>query len=141
MIDEIVILVVSTLLIGFFAGWCGGMGDSTAYDMRAERLYLENVKSDDEAMRESLLAFRPQFTRYSIGEPNDFWHIVRRSERYGTYSISIITGALLGLSWWLAVAVVCHLVAGLIGFNLGDKWKGSMWLMAIGSWWNRRFGQ
>ena len=76
------------------------------------------------------------FTRYHIGNPNDAWHWIRRAERYGGYVTALVSGALIGMSWWLLAMVVCHSIAGLIGSNLGDKWKGSMWMRKLGEWIN-----
>lgn len=50
----------------------------------------------------------------------------------GGYVTALVSGVAIGMSWWIFPMVVCHALAGLIGFNWGDRWAGSMWMRWIG---------
>lgn len=134
---EAIVIAISTPLVGLFCGWCSGMSDSTMYDEKAESMWMHTYRGELYHLdRHKLLIDMPVFTRYHIGHPNDAWHWIRRAERYGGYVTAVVSGAFIGVSWWLLPMVVCHSIAGLVGFNLGDRWKGSMWMRKLGEWIN-----
>ena len=133
MIAEITTIAISTVAIAFFQGWCSRMSDETAYDDKA--------RDDWDTLRASIIeaVFIPsRFTKYHIGHPNDAWHWFRRAERYGGYVTTLVSGAIIGLGWWLAVMVACHTIGGFVGFQLGSKWQQSIWLQDLAEWWHSK---
>jgi len=134
---EAIVIAISTPLVGLFCGYCSGMADSVAYDEKARQDWMAGLEVfEDAEWQDMSMAEHKTFTRYHIGHPNDAWHWIRRAERYGGYVTTLVSGAFIGVSWWLLPMVVCHAAAGLVGFNLGDRWKGSMWMRKIGEWIN-----
>lgn len=90
------------------AQYCKGFSDSVAYD----------GKRGD--------------TRYHIGTPWDMWHVMSRLSVILCYVTALCAGAYIGISWWLVVMAAFNALAGLVGFNLGDRFKGSMWMRYLG---------
>lgn len=126
------IVVLSAIVMGALS-WVSGWVDTHAYDEKAqekrERLieyWNNNVKA-----KQIIVELTPD-TRYHTRGNWDAWHIMRRIERYGMPLASV---ASTHLFWqnpeadyvWFGAMLVLWGVAGLIGFNLADKWKGSMW--------------
>lgn len=135
---EAIIIAITTPIVGLFSGYCAGMADSTAYDEKAHRMWEISMRAYEDVYGEE--EYPPlankALTHYHIGKPYDAWHIIRNCERYGGYLTALISGAYIGLSWWLIPMVVFHALAGWIGFNLGDRWKGSIWTQKLGAWIN-----
>lgn len=104
---EIYTIALSSLGIAL-AQYCKGFADSTAYD----------GKRGD--------------THYHIGTPWDAWHVMSRLSVIICYVTALCAGAYMGNTWWLFACAGCNAIGGWIGFNLGDRWKGSMWMRYIG---------
>ena len=122
MTETLIAIALSTVGI-ILAQYCKGVADSTAYDKKAHDDYIK--------LREADYTVLPP-TRYHTGHPNDAWHWSSRLSVYLCYASALGAGAYIGISWWLILCVVCNTVGGLVGFNLGDRWRGSMWMRYIG---------
>jgi len=149
-----VLFCIVLILLGMYFK---GLSDSTAYDAKHYKMWVDS---------QIMLSENP-FTRYHIGNPNDAWHWYSRLSTYFLYGGGILTGICImtlqtlkdflvscGLFdivmmitfgmfeldsslWWALLIIPIQTISGLIGFNLGDKWKGSMWIEKLSNVINR----
>lgn len=139
MTEILIAITLSTVGI-ILAQYCKGVADSTSYDKKAHDAHAKFMQDviDGRTMVTNDVWFQTMrimavpSTRYHTGDPNDAWHWFSRLSVYLCYASALGAGAYIGISWWLILCVVCNTLGGLIGFNLGDRWRGSMWMRYIG---------